>query len=100
MTAVHGQHPLMVKCFGGLNRKKMLVNRRYIILPISVLNQVDWNNLITLEGQQRLSLDGTKFLVEYDLPSQPSINQHNIQNFTSNNWNEFLDNSEWDDKYI
>jgi hypothetical protein len=90
----------MVKCFGGLNKRNMLHNRRYIILSISVLNQVDWTRLITLEGQQRLSLDGTKFLVEYDLPSQPSINQHSIQNFTSNNWNEFLDNSEWDDKYI
>jgi len=42
----------------------MLENRKYIILPISVLPQVDWNNLLTEEGQQRLSVDGTKFLVE------------------------------------
>ena len=51
----------------------MLENRKYIILPISVLPQVDWNNLLTEEGQQRLSVDGTKFLVEYNLPLQPMV---------------------------
>jgi hypothetical protein len=78
----------------------MLENRKYIILPISVLPQVDWNNLLTDEGQQRLSIDGTKFLVEYDLPSQPIIGEYSIHSFNQNNWNEFLDNLEWDDKYI
>jgi len=78
----------------------MLENRKYIILPISVLPQVDWNNLLTEEGQQRLSVDGTKFLVEYNLPLQPIIEEYSIHSFNKNNWNEFLDNLEWDDKYI
>jgi len=79
----------------------MYENRRIFILPISELNNVNWSQVITKQDHVQISLDNTKFYLEFDLPNYPDIYDPNIMTlYTQMEIAPIINNVEWDSKYL
>lgn len=101
MMVEYGNHQQIIKCGGGLNKINMYENRRIFILPISELNKVNWSQVITKQDQVQISLDNTKFYLEFDLPNYPDV--YNPNTMTLYNQMEIvpiINTIEWDSKYL
>ena len=92
---------LIIKCGGGLNKITMYENRRIFILPISELNNVNWSQVITKQDHVQISLDNTKFYLEFDLPNYPDVYDSNTMIlYTQIEIAPIINNIEWDSKYL
>lgn len=92
---------LIIKCGGGLNKITMYENRRIFILPISELNNVNWSQVITKQDHVQISLDNTKFCLEFDLPNYPDVYDSNTMIlYTQIEIAPIINNIEWDSKYL
>ena len=92
---------LIIKCGGGLNKITMYENRRIFILPISELNNVNWSQVITKQKHVQISLDNTKFYLEFDLPNYPDVYDSNTMIlYTQIEIAPIINNIEWDSKYL
>ena len=79
----------------------MYENRRILILPISELNNVNWSQVITEQDKVQISLDNTKFYLEFDLPNYPDIYDSNTMTlYTLMEIGTITNNNKWDLKYV
>jgi hypothetical protein len=79
----------------------MYENRRIFILPISELNNVNWSQVITKQDHVQISLDNTKFYLEFDLPKYPDVYDSNTMTlYTQMEIAPIINNVEWDSKYL
>ena len=100
MMVYYGKLHQIIKCGGGLNKITMYENRRIFILPISELNNVNWSQVITKQKHVQISLDNTKFYLEFDLPNYPDVYDLNTMTlYTQMEIAPIINNIEWDSKY-
>ena len=101
MMVEYGNLHQIIKCGGGLNKNNMYKNRRILILPILQLNNVNWSQVITEQDKVQISLDNTKFYLEFDLPNYPDIYDSNTMTlYTQIEIALIINNIEWDSKYL
>lgn len=101
MMVYYGNHQQIIKCGGGSNKINMYENRRIFILPISELNKVNWSQVITKQDQVQISLDNTKFYLEFDLPNYPDVyNPNTMTLYTQMEIAPIINTIEWDSKYL
>lgn len=71
-------------------------NRRYLIIPTSVTSSIDFNQVYETSVETlRLSVDGTKTFVKYDMNSRPSIYSEEFEECTHNQILTILATEEW-----
>ncbi len=71
-------------------------NRRYLIIPSSIKHQINFNEVLeTSIDTLRLSIDGTKTFVKYQLPNRPSIYSEEYEELTHDEILEVLNTEEW-----
>jgi hypothetical protein len=73
-------------------------NRRFVIFDVTELNQIDFNQVHeTSEETVRLSVDGSKTFVKYDIPQPSSISalQTKSEEYTYEQMLEILQTEEW-----
>jgi len=71
-------------------------NRRYLIIPTSTTGSINFNEVHETSSETlRLSVDGTKTFVKYDLPNRPSVYSEEYEELTHSQILEVLSGEEW-----
>jgi len=71
-------------------------NRRYLIIPTSIIQNIDFDEVLeTSIDTLRLSVDGTKTFVKYELPNRPSIYSDQYLELTHDQIIQHLATEEW-----
>jgi predicted HAD superfamily phosphohydrolase len=71
-------------------------NRRYLIIPTNITGSINYDEVYETSNETlRLSVDGTKTFVKYDLPNRPSIYSTDYVEYTHHQILEVLGGEEW-----
>jgi hypothetical protein len=74
----------------------MYDNRRYLIIPSSIVDDIDFSQVHeTSKDTLRYSVDGTKTFIKYDLPDRPDIYSEEYNEYTHEEILEILSGEEW-----
>jgi len=71
-------------------------NRRYLIIPTSITESINFNEVYETSSETlRLSVDGTKTFVKYELPNRPAVYSEEYEELTHSEILEVLSGEEW-----
>ena len=71
-------------------------NRKYLIIPTSITGSIDFNQVHETSSETlRLSVDGTKTFVKYELPNRPDVYSEEYEEYTHTQILEVLSGEEW-----
>jgi hypothetical protein len=71
-------------------------NRRYLIIPTTITESIDFSQVHETSVETlRLSVDGLKTFVKYDLPNRPSVYSPEYPEYTHSEILEVLSGEEW-----
>jgi hypothetical protein len=74
----------------------MYDNRRYLIIPSSIVDNIDFSQVHETSGQTlRYSVDNSKTFVKYELPNRPDIYSEEYTEHTYEEILEILVTDEW-----
>ena len=71
-------------------------NRRYLIIPTTITGSVDFNQVHETSAETlRLSVDGSKTFVKYEVDSRPDTYSEDYPEYTHTEILSILTGSEW-----
>jgi hypothetical protein len=71
-------------------------NRRYLVIPTSNVSQIDFSQVLETSAETlRISVDGLKTFVKYNLPNRPTVYSSQYPEYTHEQMLIILATSEW-----